>query len=150
MSWAWVQIDQAFIRERCSSTKSQGVFFSCVFALRNFHWWSGPVVRTVVCLHTTARSCVWLCVVIFSALWGRGHFGVVLHYRGCLHTARPVVLPYMSSGQKCIGEGRCAKAQHWVVSLPTSFVHSWSSALEPPKAPISLHKSTLQGGDLEL
>ena len=34
------------------------------------------------------------------------------HYWGCLHTARPVALPCMVSGQEHIREERSAKAQH--------------------------------------
>lgn len=59
-------------------------------------------------------------VFMFPSLWGRSHFGVVLATGHCwdfLHTARPVALPYMGSGQECVGKCRSAKGRHKAVGL---------------------------------
>ena len=76
--------------QRCSSTKQQGTF--PVLSLEKLSLVAGEgmgtAIRPVVGLQPTAASSSdWLIyVVIFSSLWGKSHFGMVLAIVGAMWT----------------------------------------------------------------
>ena len=92
------------ICQRCSSTKLQGTFTVL-----------SPEKLSVVGRACSQTSCpppahCWglhrTCVCVYLS-----HSPDAGHYRGCLHTARPVTLPCMGSGQDSSEEGRSTQAQ---------------------------------------